>query len=307
MRYRFIAVLAIAVMLLGVMGIYTNNAGETPQNIDDSVELVYFVARQEIHKGDITEGVQFVRKTSKYSPSQIPEELEFALGEQAVEDLLAEGAIAEVNIAEGQVLTANNIKSLPEKLDAELIAFPLSVSTESVFNPKVGDQGFVDLFLISNDNKIYRDDLYQKRGGGISSGKDYKDTRVKKFASNVWIVKTIRDRKNKPVKASLLNAAKADATDAGVSKFDNNGNVVDTRIVYAYFNKDDIDSVIQAQVLGMFFVSPVTVTKLNNPLASISTDAREITAADIVSGAPLAEKKIKVVEIRGAKKTNDRN
>lgn len=305
MRYRYIAILAIVVMLVGVMGIYKKGADDKQPIIDERIESVYFVAQKDMQRGEIPEGDFYARKTIKFNPGQRPDELAEALDEKKMDVLLSEGAIAETEISAGQVLTLENLKNLPEKIDSELIAFPLSVSAESILNPKVADYGFVDLYLISNDNKIYREDFYQKRGG--STGKDYKDTRVKKFASNVWIVKNAKDRAGKEKKSSLLDISKGDTIDRSSSKLDKSGNAPDTRIVYAYFNKDDIDSVIQAQVLGMFFVSPVTVTMLNKPLASISVDSREITAADIVSGAPLAEKKIKVIEIRGAKSSNGRN
>lgn len=303
MRYRYIAILAIVVMFFGVMGIYKNSSDKPV--IDEGIEHIYFVANKSMVSGEIAEGDFYTRKILRYSEGQLPEELKNAIDEKTMDNLLSEGAIAEDDILAGQVFTKVNIKNLPEKIDSELIAFPLSVSAESIFNPKVSDYGFVDLYLISNDNKIYREDFYQKRGSSLGTGKDYKDTRVKKFASNVWIVKNAKDRQDKTKKTSLLDVTKNDKNDTSTK--DKLNNVVDTRIVYAYFNKNDIDSVIQAQVLGMFFVSPVTVTMLNKPLASISVDSREITAADIVSGAPLAEKKIKVTEIRGAKSTNGRN
>ncbi|NDJ59230.1 hypothetical protein GWD52_20030 [Enterobacteriaceae bacterium 4M9] len=301
MRYKYIALLAIIVMFVGVMGIYKNNSDEQLPVVDERVESIYFVAQKDIQGGEIVGEDFFVRKTIKYSPAESVEEHVGALDENAINILLSKGAIAEYAISEGQVLTTANIKSLPEKLDSELISFPLSVSSESIRNPKIGDYGFVDLYLISNDNKIYREDFYQKRGSSGGGGKDYKDTRVKKFASNVWFVKSNPKENDKTKKIGLLETPKEEK---GSNRLDSS---VDTTIVYAYFNKNDIDSVIQAQVLGMFFASPAVVTVLNKPLANIEIDSREITASDIVSGAPLAEKKTKVIEIRGAKSSNGRN
>ena len=303
MRYRYIAIMAILVMAVGVMGIYRNSSESKQTVIDESIEHIYFVAKKNMVSGEIAEGDFYTRKVERFKTGHLPEELKGAIDEKVLDVLLSEGAIAEVDIPAGQILTTRNLKNLPEKIDSELIAVPLSVSAESISNPKVADYGFVDLYLISNDNKIYREDFYQKRGSSFGTGKDYKDTRVKKFASNVWIVKNAKDRQDKTKKSSLLDVTKNSTTD----NTDKMANVADTRIVYAYFNKNDIDSVIQAQVLGMFFASPVTVTMLNKPLASISVDSREITAADIVSGAPLADKKIKVIEIRGAKSAYGRN
>ena len=73
-----------------------------------------------------------------------------------------------------------------------------------------------------------------------------------------------------------------------------------TTIVYAYFKPEDVDKVIQAQIMGMFFITPTKVHNINEGIAKINNSTREITPSDIVSGAPISERQSRVVEIRGA-------
>ncbi|NUU69113.1 hypothetical protein HQN64_23895 [Enterobacteriaceae bacterium BIT-l23] len=302
MRYRYIAILAIIMMFVGVAGIYKSfSPAPKQQNTHDSVEYSYFVATHGIIAGTIVNGSFFMRKTIKLRPGEHPAALAGALNEKSLSEVLTGGAVAITDIAREQAITAKNVKNLPDKINAELIAFPLSVSAESILNPDVGDYGFVNLYLVSNDNSIYREDIYQQdRSGGSGLGKEYKDTRVKKFASNVWMVKRLADRNGKNNTTNLSAVSKGQVLQDQASEIGKIGNELATRIVYAYFNKRDIDSVIQAQVLGTFVVSPVKVNVLRNKLSSIDIDSREVTAADIVSGAPLAVKKPKVIEIRGS-------
>lgn len=293
MRYKYIAFFALIVMLIGVAGIYSGGGEETDNSalIAVPVEKTYYAANKILHSGMLVSEADFSKKVITYSEGEkMPEWLMQAAAESEVEKLLRDGGVVNVNLNRGDVVKKGMIVNLPETIDNKLVAIPISVTVQSAKNPEVKENGFVDIYLISNDNTIYHDDIYIKQGSTGNSGSSYKDTRVKKFATDVWIAKKLGK-----------GESSEDESNGGEQKGSRFGDKVSTQIIYAFFNKSDLDTVIQAQAMGMFFISPVKTNMMPEKLSNIKIGAREVTPADIVSGAPLAEKKSKVLEIRGAK------
>lgn len=305
MRYKYIALLALAVMFFGVMGIYrsvNNNDKENQKNVKASFDVIYYRSAHELERGMLVTQEDFKKKKITVSQKQPPAWLNDAVSEQDFIDLFTHNGIGvmQQTVAGNGILKRGTLINLSEILDSELVAIPLNVSWESIQNPKIKNRDFVDIYLISNDNKVYREDIYNKKLHSGGTGKDYKDTRVKKFASNVWIDKAMlagNPQKSKDG-LSVMDSSALVENRAGASKINEDGDT--TKIIYAWFKRKDLDTVIQAQVLGSFFVSPRSIKMIPDKLSEVAVESREITPADIVSGAPLAEKKSKVVEIRGA-------
>ncbi|TQI78168.1 hypothetical protein FHU10_1836 [Serratia fonticola] len=308
MRYKYIALLALAIMLVGVMGIYSGESDSDGNNdivkpVTVTVKLNYYVANRALRPGMIVTDTDFTQKTLEVNQTAIPDWQEKAISEQEFANLLNGNGVMLQEMTLDSVLSQGMVTNLPAKIDNELIAIPLSVSLESVQNPKISNAGFVDIYLISNDNKIYREDIY-KRG---SSGKEYKDTRVKKFASNVWVVKDPSSQAAKKSSSTVSIIDSKEVIEQNVEKSSFREDGLSRKMIYGWFKREDIDTVIQAQVLGSFFVSPANVTTLSENISELFIGSREVTPADIVSGAPLAERKSKVVEIRGANNASKNN
>ncbi|MFP2428857.1 hypothetical protein [Enterobacter ludwigii] len=304
MRYKYIALLALAVMLVGVLGIY---AGDSEHDNKDSllaetIDVTYYIAAHDMFPGMLVHASDFVKTTKKMNKTDANEwiERESLATEQDFIALHHGSGIMQQHLQAEKVLSKGMVISLADKINKELISIPLSVSLESVLNPKIRNADFVDIYLISNDNKIYHEDIYKKDNRSSGSGKDYKDTRVKKFASNVWIIKSPYDEGKNEDSTGLSIMDSSDLVEQNGNKSRLAEDSVSRKLIYAWFKREDVDTVIQAQVLGSFFVSPLNINTIPDELSELVIDSREVTAADIVSGAPLAERKSKVVEIRGA-------
>ncbi|MGN8010294.1 hypothetical protein [Enterobacter sp. 22325] len=313
MRYKYIALLALAVMLIGVFGIYSgDNEDDAEASIlSETVDVTYYKAAHDMFPGMLVNNSDFIKTTKKMNKSEVKEWIEGKMiaTEQELIVLRNGYGIMQQHLPAEEILSKGMVISLADKIDKELISIPLSVSLESVSNPKVRNADFVDIYLISNDNKIYHEDIYRTNNRGGGAGKDYKDTRVKKFASNVWILKSpsMEGKKKDSRGLSIMNSS-----DIVEDVEDNNNyrlgeDAAFRKLIYAWFKPEDVDTVIQAQVLGSFFVSPLNINAIPDELSELVIESREVTASDIVSGAPLAERKSKVVEIRGAENATRNN
>lgn len=304
MRYKYIALLALAAMLIGVLGIYAGDGEDNNKAslLAETVDVTYYKAAHDMFPGMLVHDSDFVKTTKKMNKSEANEwiERDSIATEQEVTILRNSGGVMQQSLQAEKVLSKGMFISLADKIDKELIAIPLSVSLESVSNPKIRNADFVDIYLISNDNKIYHEDIYKKGSGGVGSGKDYKDTRVKKFARNVWIIKSTLAVGEGENSRGLSIMDSSELVEQNGNKSRMGEDVASRKLIYAWFKREDVDTVIQAQVLGSFFVSPLNINTIPNILSELVIESREVTAADIVSGAPLAERKSKVVEIRGA-------
>ncbi|HIF6680254.1 hypothetical protein IY40_14670 [Serratia marcescens] len=312
MRFKFIAIVALLTMLAGVVGIYSDKGNEDEEKTNNLIvnkSLIYYTAKHNIDVGAIVTTDDFAEKEIKYPPGSPPAWLDTIFGEKDFRGLMASGGVAYQNIASGERASKDNLGNLLQKIDSSYSILPISVTTASLKNPNIADFGFIDLFLVSNDNKAYRDDLYQKsRSDNGTTGKDYKDTRVKQFASKVWFfmgngnLNKLQKFDQSGLVSSLMKTTSGENSLA--NEVHSNRAVSDdkssTTIVYAYFKPEDVDKVIQAQIMGMFFITPTKVHNINEGIAKINNSTREITPSDIVSGAPISERQSRVVEIRGA-------
>lgn len=310
MRFKFIAMIALLTMLIGVVGIYSDkNEGEdaTVSEALEEKKTIYYTAKDNIKAGAIVTTEDFDTNEIKYQAGSPPGWLTTSFDEKDFRGLMASGGVAYQDFAKGERASKKNLGNLLKTIDASYSILPISVATASLQNPNIADFGFIDLFLVSNDNKAYRDDLYQKsRGENGSNGKDYKDTRVKQFASKVWFfmgsanLNKLQKFNQAGLVANLMKTTSGEDSLANEVHSSNDvNNKSSTTIVYAYFRPEDVDKVIQAQIMGMFFISPIKVLNINEDIAKINNNTREITPSDIVSGAPISERQSRVVEIRG--------
>jgi len=310
MRFKFIAIIALLTMLAGVVGIYSGKGDKEASDKKDIIEqktLTYYVAKHDLPEGAIVTTSDFNEKKIKYQLHSAPVWINTIFSENDFRGLMASGGVAYKKIASGERASKQNLGNLLEKIDSSYSILPVSVTTASLQNPNIADFGFVDMFLVSNDNKVYHDDFYQKsRSDNGSVGRDYKDTRVKLFASKVWFfmgpgsLNKLQKFDQSGLVSSLMKTTSGENSLA--NEVHSNRSIDDkssTTIVYAYFKRGDVDKVIQAQIMGMFFVSPTKVHNINEGIAKINNDAREVTPSDIVSGAPISESQSRVIEIRG--------
>lgn len=302
MRYKFLVIIAIFVMILGVMGIVTQGKETKSEDKASASEPVkkreiYFMATRDVAKGEVVTPDDFRERVIEYKVGAEPVWLKDSIKKDDINKIKNEGLVMAKSILKEQVLKTEDVESIVDKIKSDFIIMPISVLASSMSNPSLYDRGFIDLYLISNDNQTFRSEYFQGRD---QLGKEYKDTRVKIFAENVYYFRNFKDAKeieNKTENSWLKKSSESNAAQGKLSG--DNDNIM---TVYAFFLKKDVEYVIQAQILGMFFVSPKNVTNLDSGLSKIFRASREVTPADIVSGAPSSGNHERVIEIRGASK-----
>jgi len=303
MRFKFIAIIALLVMISGVIGILTKGFdNRTEENIKDGplkYSATYYTSNKELFLGDIITRGDITERTAEYIAGGEPEWLETAINESILKEIMDSGGIATTKMSSGHIMRKTDISMMSMQLREDYVVIPISVLASSLNNPDIPEKGFIDLYLLSNDNQVYRDNYFNEKN---KMGKEYKDTRVKLFANKVFYIKNF-DEANKFYKAlsgGVFNIKSKTPDDESYSE--NLGkNDSNMSVIYAYFKNEDLSKVIQAQVLGVFVASPGKVKNLSDGFSMIALNSWEVTASDIVSGAPSPNDRNQILELRGAK------
>lgn len=300
MRYKFLVVVAIFVMILGVMGIITQGKDETKESRPSATapvkaREVYFTATRDLYVGEFITSTDLRDRVVEYPVDNKPAWLKNSLSKNDVKKILNEDSTIIRDVSKEEVIEKDDIGKIVDKIRSEYVIMPISVLASSISNPSLRDRGFIDLYLISNDNQTYRNNYFEDKD---QLGKEYKDTRVKLFAENVYYIRDYEEAKKDELHEND-QASDADIKSKNSNHADNISNN-GVKVVYAFFRKQDLELVIQAQILGMFFVSPKKVNNMESGISKIRKASREITPSDVVSGAPSSGGRDRVVEIRGA-------
>lgn len=303
MRFKFIAIIALLVMMSGVIGILSQGSDDKASDETNNVPLkhnaTYFVVNKNVIAGDIITMNDITVKTTHFIVGQEPDWLRNSINESSLKEILDAGGIALKVLSSGHILEKNDLEMMSIQLYKNYVLIPITVISNSLSNPEIQDKGFIDLYLLSNDNKVYRNDYFNERN---DMGKEYKDTRVKLFASRVYYMKNFDTAKgfyndlSGGISSIIKKSPKPEAYSDDTSK-----NTGIMNVVYAYFKKEDLSKVIQAQVLGVFVVSPSRVKNLNDGFSMIALNSWEVTPSDIVTGAPSPNDRNQILELRGAK------
>lgn len=301
MRFKFVAIIALLVMMSGVIGIITQgeNKNEKPEKIMMKHKAVYYLTKKAFVPGDIINKSDITEKTIEYFENSKPAWTDNALNNNLLEEILVGGAIATRNVLAGEVLKKDDLGMMSQQLSEEYVIMPIAVLSNSLDNPDITDKGFADIYLLSNDNRVYRGDYFSANDRG---DKDYKDTRVKLFAKKVFYIKNFEQANNFYHQLSgFVDTAKESNSEKELSSSKSYSKKEGMSIIYAYFKREDIEKIIQGQMLGVYFLSPGKVKNLSDGFSIIVNSSREVTPSDIVSGAPSPNDRNQILEIRGAR------
>lgn len=302
MRFKFVAIIALLVMMSGVIGIITQGEGGKKEadvsKLPVKVKLIYFISNKDFNPGDLINKSDVAERRIEFYENDKPVWIDSVIDKENLDSLLADGAIANRKIAANEMLKKDSLSMMSVQLTEEYVIMPVSVLSSSLNNPDIPDKGFIDIYLLSNDNGVYRKNYLSSNDRG---DKDYKDTRVKLFAKQVFYIKNF----------SQANKFYQQLSDGIVApkKTEDENEVSSTKartanesmsVIYAYFKRMDIEKIIQGQMLGVFVASPGKVKNLRDGFSIIVGSSREVTPSDIVSGAPSPSNSNQILEIRGA-------
>lgn len=303
MRFKFIAIIALLVMMSGVIGIITQGADK---NNEEEViagptkyDAIYFTAKNDLTMGDLITKHDIEKHKIEYFSESKPEWLDKTVTADDLEDMLNNGATVARRMSAGETFQQDDISMLSAQLSEDYTIMPIAVLSSSLLNPDIPEKGFIDIYLLSNDNRVYRSNYFSSNDTG---DKDYKDTRVKLFAEKVFYVKDFDRTSSSHMKISEKMAdIKNVEVNSEASSRKSRYNSEDMSVIYGYFKQNDLERIIQAQMLGTFVASPGKVKNLRDGFSKIIDTSREVTPSDIVSGAPSPNDRNQILEIRGAK------
>lgn len=303
MRFKFVAIIALLVMMSGVIGIISQGEDKNRDQEQEKVmvkhNVVYYITKKDFVPGDIITSNDITERKIEYFENNKPGWIENTLNTNTLEEILVGGAIATRNVSAGERLNKNDLGMMSEQLSEDYVIMPVAVLSSSLDNPEITDKGFADIYLLSNDNRVYRGNYFSATDRG---DKDYKDTRVKLFAKKVFYIKNF-DRANNFYNqlSGLVDKTKKMSPDSESSVSKTYSKNESMSIIYAYFKREDIEKIIQGQMLGIYVLSPGKVKNLSDGFSIIVNSSREVTPSDIVSGAPSPNDRNQILEIRGAK------
>lgn len=296
MRYRFIALVAVIAMIAGVFGIYTTRSGNDESEKQKEIAAqqaarmtsVYFNYNAALSKGLLLGEGSVSQKTATYTATSRPQWLNDAITLEEFSSLQANGAVLVHAVKSDDLIKRGDLIPLKSYLKDNYTLVPVKIIPASQENPDFEDAKFIDLLLITNDNTPFNSNFYDDDYSGPKES--YTRTRVKCFSKNVLLFS--RDLSNQPATTDNNSSASEKKTSAESAT---------NKLIYAYFRKEDVAKVIQAQLIGTFFAEPVKNANLNNGISVINEHSPEIMPSDIVSGAPVAEQFGQIKQIRGAR------
>lgn len=302
MRFKFVAIIALLVMMSGVIGIITQGENgkkeEEAANAPIKVKSIYFISNKDFNVGDLVNKSDVTERRVEYYENDKPDWIEGVIDKDTLESLLVDGAIANRKIKSDEMLKKDSLSMMSAQLTEEYVIMPVSMLSTSLNNPDIPNKGFIDIYLLSNDNGVYRKNYLSSSDRG---DKNYKDTRVKLFAKQVFYIKNFSQANKfyQQLSDGLVSSKKADDENEVSSTQAHMANE-NMSVIYAYFKRVDIEKVIQGQMLGVFVASPGKVKNLRDGFSIIVGSSREVTPSDIVSGAPSPGNSNQILEIRGA-------
>ncbi|MEL4013196.1 hypothetical protein [Dryocola clanedunensis] len=291
MRYKSLAIIAVMMIGIGVLlmvNILNKDDGViVDPDIQEKYQTVeFYAANRDLASGLVVRNNDLTLQTKQFRAGEQPEWVQDAVTKDAFTKIMTSGAVLRDNLAKGGVLKNAQIEGITQKFDKEFVTIPISVSAINLINPHIGDSGFIDIYLLANSNDVYDQDIYNKTSGG--KGLDYKDTRVKLFAKNVYFVRN---------NDALLNVKENSSSPPANNNA--NGDITGGSVIYVYFPVKSVEKVIQAQILGMFFLIPAHPDNINSGVSQIITNSREVTPAEVIAGAAHSVTPTRIQEIRG--------